>query len=416
MKKILISVLLVLFLLSCFCFSACTNENEKKETKTQTEQTAETNNDSIISVYNSYVKYAEENNQVPLSYELWLSMIKGADGVDGITPKLRINELTNCWQVSYDNGATWINLNVKATGADGEDGTNGKNGKDGKGIVSTTIDENGDLIIVYTDGSSVNVGKVQENNENPQGLEFCLNDDGTYSVGVGGARNLSNIVIPATYKGKAVTGIVYGGFYSCELSYINAKSITIPDSVTSIGEGAFYGCDLLTNIVIPDSVTKIGDYAFGDCYSLTSVTIGSGVTSIGRSAFNYCNKLIEVINKSGLNIEKGSEDNGYVGYYALNIKKSGESEVVKNGEYLFYTYDGINYLVGYTGNETKLSLPTNYNGQNYVINNGAFYNCDSLTSIVIPDGVTSIGSSAFSSCRSLTSIVIPDSETSIGSS
>ncbi|HCH73991.1 MAG TPA: hypothetical protein DEV87_02275, partial [Clostridiales bacterium] len=184
--------------------------------------------------------------------------------------------------------------------------------------------------------------------------------------------------------------------------------------VTSIGSWAFSSCTSLTSISIPDSVTSIGNRAFSGCTSLTSVTIGKGVTSIGEDAFGDCDKLVEVINKSNLNIAKGSSDNGYVGYYALKVKTDGQSDIVNKNDCLFYTYNNINYLLGYVGNDTNINLPKNLNGENYQIYKFAFWDCTSLTSITIPDSVTSIGRSAFSNCRSLTSITISDSVTSIG--
>ena len=77
-----------------------------------------------------------------------------------------------------------------------------------------------------------------------------------------------------------------------------------------------YSGSRLTSISIPNSVTTICDSAFYICDGLTSVAIGSGVASIGNNAFQYCYKLKEVINYSKLTITIGSEDNGYVGYYA----------------------------------------------------------------------------------------------------
>ncbi|MBR4952487.1 MAG: leucine-rich repeat domain-containing protein, partial [Alistipes sp.] len=69
----------------------------------------------------------------------------------------------------------------------------------------------------------------------------------------------------------------------------------IPDSVTTIGDGAFCGCSSLTNITIPDSVTTIGTEAFNSCSSLNSITISDGVTSIGNGAFLECNKLAKIV-------------------------------------------------------------------------------------------------------------------------
>ncbi len=223
-------------------------------------------------------------------------------------------------------------------------------------------------------------------------------------------------------------------FYNC----IGLEEITIPKNTLTIPSNAFYGCTSLSSIEIPNSITSIGDSAFRGCDSLTSVTIPDSVISIGESAFEGCYKLVEVYNLSSLDITKDSDSNGYVGYYAFDVYNSlnTPSKVSKDSnEYIIYTNGEQKILVGYTGNETELTLPSGITS----INKYAFYNCSSLTSvtignsvksigyetfrgctsltnITIPNSVTSIGDGAFYSCDSLTSIVIPDSVTRIGSS
>ena len=135
--------------------------------------------------------------------------------------------------------------------------------------------------------------------------------------------------------------------------YMNGIEITnlvIPDSVTSIGNYAFYGCSGLTSVTISNNVTSIGGYAFYGCSGLTSVTIGNSVKSIRYYAFYCCSRLTSVT----------------IGNNVTSI-----------GDY-------------------------------------AFYECRDLSSITIPNSVTSIGISAFAYCSGLTSITIPNSVTSIG--
>ena len=213
-----------------------------------------------------------------------------------------------------------------------------------------------------------------------------------------------NTIIP-----NSVTSIGESAFFGCT----GLTSITIPNSVTSIGERAFWGCSGLTSITIPNSVTSIGKLAFYFCRGLTSITIPNSVTSIGEDAFCGCTGLKTVFNFSNLTFSKGLKDYGYVAYYAENVYNA--SELSLEGDFIFGKPNNVNTLLYYLGNEIELTLPDDYKGENYAIGEKAFNNCTELTRVEICNGVTSIGNYAFRDCTGLTSVVIGNSVTSIGS-
>jgi hypothetical protein len=137
------------------------------------------------------------------------------------------------------------------------------------------------------------------------------------------------------------------------------------------------------------------------------------VTSIGDYAFDGCYKLVEVYNLSSLKITAGYSSYGYVGYYAKVIHTSlSEPSILATTAdgYTFCYVNDTGYLVGYTGSETDLVLPSSfvYNGTTvttYQINQHAFYWNTQLTSVTIPSSVTFIGSGAFNGCNRLTRVV-----------
>ena len=174
------------------------------------------------------------------------------------------------------------------------------------------------------------------------------------------------------------------------------KNTIIPNSVTSIGDWAFSGCDGLTSIEIPNSVTSIGNYAFYGCSGLTSIEIPNSVTSIGEWAFGGCPGLTSITIPNSVASIKNGAFYCCKGLTSITIPNS----VTSIGEQAFGWCTGL----------TSIEIPNSVTS----IGDWAFENCDGLTSVTIGNSVTSIGDWAFSGCSGLTSIEIPNSVTSIG--
>ena len=232
---------------------------------------------------------------------------------------------------------------------------------------------------------------------------FNLSEDGSFYI-LAGVRNtnINNAVIPTTYKNTPVTTIGDSAFAGCS----SLTSIEIPNSVTSIGNRAFEGCNIEEAIVpafacefiknpnlkkvIVTSGDELKNNAFEGCSSLTSIEIPNSVTSIGGTTFSSCN------------IEEAIVPAFACGFFRNpSLKKV----IVTSGDELKNNaFEGCSSL-------TSIEIPNSVTS----IGIFAFAGCSSLTSIEIPNSVTSIGISAFEGCSSLTSIEIPNSVTSIDS-
>lgn len=247
----------------------------------------------------------------------------------------------------------------------------------------------------------------------------------------------ADVEIPKTYSvvdGQFVEGTDYtvtaiadgtyntGAFYSASSTL---ASVSIPDTITRIGDYAFANCSKLTtfnlpsglhtigdyafsysgitgSLIIPNTVTEIGAYAFNSCRSLTSLTLSTNLSTIGNYAFSWCTGFTGTLSlPSSLKSIGGNAFNfcsGFTG--SLKIPEG----ITSISDWTFQSCSG------FTG---TLTLPSTLKS----IGSTAFDSCSGLTgAIVIPEGVTTIGMNAFSSCRKITSITIPSTVTSIAQS
>jgi uncharacterized repeat protein (TIGR02543 family) len=175
-----------------------------------------------------------------------------------------------------------------------------------------------------------------------------------------------------------------------------SDSITIPNSVTTIGDYAFSGCTGLTSATFESGsqLTSIENFAFQNCTGLTSITIPNSVTSIGSYAFYYCTGLTSITIPAGVTSINSSAFSGCTGLTSVIFESN--SQLTSIGGFAFYDCTGL----------TSITIPNSVTS----IGDYAFQNCTGLTSITIPDSVTSIGDYAFNGCTGLTIYVEAASE------
>lgn len=243
-----------------------------------------------------------------------------------------------------------------------------------------------DIIYYYSDIAPTTEGNYWHYDENDMPVawkpyveyfKYVENSTGyTVSGFKNGVKSPSKVEIPRTHNGKPVTAIANRAFWQLK----SITSVTIPDSVVSIGYGSFWFCENITSIEVPDSVISIGAYAFAACSNLERVAIGDSVETIGDYVFAVCNKLTSII---------VDENNQY--YKSINGN--------------LYSKDGktlIRYAIGKA--DTLFEIP---NGVT-TIGDTAFIGCKSIVSVSIPNSVSYIGTTALAACPKLTNIIIDD--------
>lgn len=211
-----------------------------------------------------------------------------------------------------------------------------------------------------------------------------------FSIEIGATTNgyigqhAKNVYTPKKGSSKLMqTGDFYvyvDGEEKLLVSYVGvARDIVIPEGVTKIEKEVFKDNLDIATVKLSDSVTEIGSSAFSGCTYLYKITLGKGLTTIGASAFNNCYKLVEICNDSDLELTIGATANGYIAYYAKNIytSTSGASKLIAEGDFVLYVDGDEKVLVNYLG---------------------------SAKNVVIPEGVTAIGSYAFFNAEGVVSI------------
>ena len=243
------------------------------------------------------------------------------------------------------------------------------------------------LVCLITSCLPSYIYKKQRLSVHIDGFSYYLVPETNYAEVVGHHRYEDTIAVnlPETiiHNNKKYTVVKVEGF---SFAGHNLTSITIPNSVTSIGYGAFSLCSGLISVTIPNSVTSIGEEAFYACTGLTSVTIPNSVTSIGDSAFIYCTSLHTITIPKDMNVLKAFKHCPML----TNIQfTEGIDSLVVIDQYAFA--QGVLPICIIPDNVTSIGL-------------GAFSQCKNLHTVTIPTSVKNIEKYAFYGCKSLNTI------------
>lgn len=273
----------------------------------------------------------------------------------------------------------------------------------------------GDFTYEYSSSDDIFAIQSYEGNETEIVIPTKI-FDGTNSAYVTEIADeaFKNYYVQTLYMPNTITKIGDEAFYNCT----SLESITLSRSLTEIGDEAFHACNQLTNMDIPSSVTRIGEGAFSSCFSLTSISLPTNLEKIEESTFENCHKLTSISLPDGVT---SIEENAFKNCFIMTSVDLSES-LTKIGDSAF---ENCQNLLNIDMPDTVTSIGDNafrycYNlasvnlsSSLLTIGDNAFNSCGALTKIDIPDNVISIGQNAFNNCWNLTSIILPVSLQSI---
>ena len=299
----------------------------------------------------------------------------------------------------------------------GDKGEQGLQGIAGVGIAGADINENGELVLTYTDGRMQNLGVVTgtDGNDGADGVDGSQGVQGKPGVGIesveysaDGTKLIirytdgSSQEIPLPQEEEFAYVTFDDGLYIAE--YLgNGGTVTIPsehngEPIVGIGGYAFAMQSRLERVIIPDSIKTIGENAFLSCFNLTSVECGDGVENIGTSAFESC------LNLTSVQFGKSVDDIGDRAFYECKKLTAVDlpASVTRVGDSAFANCSSLASL---TVSDAAAE-----------IGSAAFADCAVLSTLDLGGSLVSIGAGAFSACVGLDSVIIPDSVISVGES
>lgn len=279
-------------------------------------------------------------------------------------------------------------------------------------------------ISVFSDEENATVGEdekgeIIESGSCGDDATYKLYADGTlYIEGTGEVWHYFNYNdnIKSVIIGEGITSIYYDGIFRRDK---NLVSVTLPESLTDLGNSTFEYCSNLTTINLPEGLTSIGQRGFASCTSLTSINLPEGLTDIGEEVFSGCTSLSDTTWPTNITrIEAGtfSGCNNLTSFDFSNITSIGNSAFSGCGFKTIVIPENVtdigNYVFSGCENLRSAKLPSNIEK----ISNGMFNNCKRFSEFEIPASVKEIGDSAFAGCNALTEIALPEGLTSIGDS